>query len=64
MVEYTEALTTNVSIIALSSFNHAKYKRSFPKNHDKKYNRYKEILKINKMKTIILEMIEKIMNEE
>ena len=54
MVEYIEALTKNVSIIALSPFNHAKYKRYFPKNHNKRYDGYKKILKINEMKTIRL----------
>ena len=54
MVEYIEALTKNVSIIALSPFNHAKYKRSFPKNHNKRYDRYRKITKINEMKTVRL----------
>lgn len=52
LVEYIDALTSNVPIIALSPFNHAKYKRSFPQNSNKRYDKYRKILKINEMKTI------------
>ena len=54
MIKDIETLTRGDPIITLSPFNHAKYKRSFPKNHNKRYNGYRKIIKINEMKTIRL----------